>query len=224
MADYSKRKIQDIRRGDMVQGYDNVTKTLRPTRVYSLTAKTSHAVLQFNGLVKCTPEHRILSEKDGEMVFVRADDLRAGNFIIDEMGTKTEILTIERLEGDFNVYDLDEDKPRTYFANGFVVEDSTPTGHGDSPTHTDTPHTDHVHADTTHLDTAHNDTTHLDTAHADIAHSDTVHADTVHADTPHDDTTHGDIVHGDTTHGDTAHGDTSPHTDSNASLVLGYDS
>jgi DNA-directed RNA polymerase beta subunit/intein/homing endonuclease len=82
----STSKIVDMKNGDNVLTADPNTLKESSSEIYAYFKTTPEKVLKFTTLsgrsVGCSPDHPLLVEKDGEMTWIHAGDLRVGDRLI----------------------------------------------------------------------------------------------------------------------------------------------
>ncbi|MBP8591306.1 Ig-like domain-containing protein [Candidatus Shapirobacteria bacterium] len=112
------KKIQDIKAGDMVltRGNENLPKLVEA----KVTKTYKHEVdryLIINGELKVTPAHRLFV--NGQ--WLTAGEVEVGDYLLDKNNQPVRVFSVEQVWGDFNVYNLEIEKYKTYFAGDIYV-------------------------------------------------------------------------------------------------------
>ncbi len=125
----STKAIEKLKKGDQVMAYDTATGILAPARVLGSTASYVSQIISFNdGLLRVTPTDQPLYVRNGSWQgWIRdPEDLTLGEqLFMPTTGTWANLTTIQSLQGNFKVYDLQVSAPNDFIANGFLVYDKT---------------------------------------------------------------------------------------------------
>jgi hypothetical protein len=113
LADGRTESIARIKKGDLLLTYNEETGTLTKSPVVgTLEAVENHHYL-FNGRIKVTAMHRIFTDKGWK----RAQDIAMGDKIRTADGRFAEIVTIDFVPGDLEVYNLEVLKNHNFFVS-----------------------------------------------------------------------------------------------------------
>jgi hypothetical protein len=113
LADGRTESIARIKKGDLLLTYNEETGTLTKSPVVgTLEAVENHHYL-FNGRIKVTAMHRIFTDKGWK----RAKDIAMGDKIRTADGRFAEIVTIDFVPGDLEVYNLEVLKNHNFFVS-----------------------------------------------------------------------------------------------------------
>jgi hypothetical protein len=127
LADGTTRPIERIRERDEVLAWDEQTESLVTAIVGRafVHGYVGGGLVAINGGVRSTPEHPVWA--NGR--WMRADELRAGDRMLDLAGASTPVASIELLSdvAEF-VYNLRVEGVHTYFADGILVHNDTKGG------------------------------------------------------------------------------------------------
>jgi len=117
MADGVYKRIADIQIGERVISLDPYTNEEYISEVLEHITHETLEYLIINGMLKISPEHNIWS--NGE--FKRAGELKIGDCLLDSFNREIPIKTIEKIEIETVVHDLNVTFPHTFYAEGFLV-------------------------------------------------------------------------------------------------------
>ena len=137
MADGSLKNIEDVTSGESVKSFRHSSLSLEEDAYKSWTATeigsgsfgTSNVVTVtdphehtnyywINYNLKVTNEHPMLAFKDGVFKFVQVQDLRVGDFLICENGTREEIFAIPKITQSCITHNMDVEDDDTYVVKG----------------------------------------------------------------------------------------------------------
>ena len=139
LADGSTKLIEELELGDLVKtvsidGLDSEVedswKTFTASSFTSTPASSTVTGIQkeqfsyyflINNLLKITFEHPVMVERSGEFLFLRAKDLLVGDKLYRQDDTWVTIDSIERIEENVNVVNINVESQDTYFADGILV-------------------------------------------------------------------------------------------------------
>lgn len=112
MSDGSYKKIEDVKKGDMVMSYDTQTGQLVPKAVVFRTERVSQdGYYVMNKDLKVTPNHLFYGSGD----WTRTRDLKVGDSLLNPNGEPVAITSLERVETPVTVYNLITEGPQDYF-------------------------------------------------------------------------------------------------------------
>lgn len=118
MKDGKYKHIEDIKIGDIILTRENENS---PRLVEAKITKTyKHLVDQYliiNGQLRVTPVHRMFI--NGKWMV--AGEIEIGDTMLDKDNHSIRIFSIEQVKGKFDVYNLEVEKYRTYFAGNIYV-------------------------------------------------------------------------------------------------------
>ena len=118
MKDFKEKNIEDVKVGDIVLTRESETSSkLVEAKVIKVLPKHPSGYLIVNGKLKVTEEHVIFAS--GEWIY--AGDLQVGDYMLDENNQKININSIEKSQKEVEVYNLEIEHYRTFFASGFYV-------------------------------------------------------------------------------------------------------
>lgn len=118
MADGSKKAIEEIKVGDQILTLETPMSLVKSVGKVSKTFR--HIVgghLLVNGSLKVTPEHRVFASGR----FMMAGELKAGDWMLRQDGSRLTVKTIEDVKGIVEVFNFTVDPYHTYFADGLYV-------------------------------------------------------------------------------------------------------
>jgi hypothetical protein len=139
LADGSTKLIEELELGDLVKtvsidGLDSEVedswKTFTASSFTSTPASSTVTGIQkeqfsyyflINNLLKITFEHPVMVERSGEFLFLRAKDLLVGDKLYGQDETWVTIDSIERIDENVNVVNINVESQDTYFADGILV-------------------------------------------------------------------------------------------------------
>ncbi|MCG2685942.1 hypothetical protein L6258_01060, partial [Candidatus Parcubacteria bacterium] len=118
MSDGPDKDIEDIEVGDLILTRDEA----RSSRLVAakVTETFEHIVSEYlliNDFLEVTPEHNLFV--NGRWTV--AEDVRPGDYLLNDRDEWFEVASIESLRGRFEVYNLEVEKQRTFFAGGVFV-------------------------------------------------------------------------------------------------------
>ena len=111
------KKISDIVRGDKVKVYNTEDETFSFSNVVNIWKHTSEHYYLLNGETKVTEMHPYYVE--GAWIMVK--DLKEGDKLLNKSGDTVPIESIERIEEDLLVYNMEVEGQHNYFANDILV-------------------------------------------------------------------------------------------------------
>lgn len=118
MAGFAKKNIEDVKLGDVVLTRESEKSSkLVEAKVIKVFAPHPSDYLIINQKLKLTEGHVIFAS--GKWIY--AKDLRIGDYMLDPDNNKIKITSIEKSKETVNVYNLEVEHYRTFFANGFYV-------------------------------------------------------------------------------------------------------
>lgn len=139
LADGSTKLIEELELGDLVKtvsidGLDSEVedawKTFTSSSFTNTPASSTVTGIQkaqfsyyflINNLLKITFEHPVMVERSGEYQFLRAKDIIVGDKIYRQDETWVTIDSIERIDENVNVVNINVESQDTYFADGILV-------------------------------------------------------------------------------------------------------
>lgn len=112
------KNIQDIKVGDVVltRESDNSSKLVE-AKVIKTYKHNVDQYLIINGELRVTPVHRLYV--NGKWII--AGEVEIGDDLLDKNNQPIKVFSIEQVRGNFDVYNLEIEKYRTYFAGDFYV-------------------------------------------------------------------------------------------------------
>jgi len=127
MADGSTKNIVDIKVGDYVlTRISEISSKLVKAKVLKLYKHPeTDDFLMINDIFKVTPNHRIFINK----IWQRVENLKIGDILLDYNNNKIIVksIKIQNWKAE-KVYNLEVEKYRTYFADGFYVHNAKTPG------------------------------------------------------------------------------------------------
>jgi hypothetical protein len=123
MADGSTKPIENIRVGDVVLSFDEISSQFKPDKVAAVADPTKadhHLVV--NGSMLLTPTHPVRSKGD----WVEIGNLKIGDTLTAADGSAVPIKSIEKVDGEVTVYNFTVNPYGTYIANGIIVHNKNP--------------------------------------------------------------------------------------------------
>ncbi len=135
MSDGSSKPIEEIKVGDQVRSFDEITGQFVQGNVVGLRGDDTTEYILLNGTTKVTANHRFyvpLSSKAVMMStrlssdvyggeWIEIGKLRPGAMLLDQNGKLIEIKSIERIKDSAPVFNFQVSPYPTYIANGIVV-------------------------------------------------------------------------------------------------------
>ena len=139
LADGSTKLIEELELGDLVKtvsidGLDSevedswktftassFTSTPASSKVTGIQKEQFSYYFLINNLLKITFEHPVMVERSGEFLFLRAKDLLVGDKLYRQDDTWVTIDSIERIDENVNVVNINVESQDTYFADGILV-------------------------------------------------------------------------------------------------------
>jgi len=123
MANGSQKNIEDIRAGDVVKSYDEVSKDFVDACVKALlsysTDRMSDYYLVINNELRVTPNHRLFVDN----MWVEAGMLSVGDVLFDAASEeKISLFSIEKSFSKERSFDLILESGNVYFADGFLAK------------------------------------------------------------------------------------------------------
>ena len=112
MGDGTEKPIEEVVPGDIVQ-----TKNGTGT-VTELMDKVVDELVEVNGKITCTPDHKFLTTEEG---YVEAKNLTKGLHTLVTIKGEEKIESIEKVNGETRVYGFETDRDHSYTANGYIV-------------------------------------------------------------------------------------------------------
>jgi len=115
----NSKKIENVKEGERILTRESErSKKLVSARVSKVYKHTVNEYIIVNGgELKVTPEHNLYV--NGRWMV--ADDLKEGFYLLDRFGEWREIVSLERRDAKVEVYNLEIEGKKTFFANGFYV-------------------------------------------------------------------------------------------------------
>jgi len=117
LADGSIKMIEDIKVGDMVLAFDEENKKTVPDKVKKFMVNKTDKYLLVNNHLKVTANHTVYS--DGE--YVAIGQLQVGDTLLNKDGQPEKISSIQEIQQEAVVYDLEVNPYHNYFAGGYLV-------------------------------------------------------------------------------------------------------
>ncbi len=139
LADGSTKLIEELELGDLVktvsiEGLDSevedawkiftsssFTSTPASSTVTGIQKAQFSYYFLINNLLKITFEHPVMVERSGEYQFLRAKDIIVGDKIYRQEETWVSVDSIERIDENVNVVNINVESQDTYFADGILV-------------------------------------------------------------------------------------------------------
>lgn len=122
MADGSQKNIEDIRAGDVVKSYDEVSKEFVDAYVKALLSysadRMSDYYLVINNELRVTPNHRLFVDN----MWVEAGMLSVGDVLFDVASEEISLFSIEKNFSKERSFDLILESGNAYFADGFLAK------------------------------------------------------------------------------------------------------
>lgn len=119
----SSVRIEEIRVGDRIWGYDPVVAKRVLTTVRGVNTKVAGTTLLFGGTLRVTGNHPVYA--NGE--WKRADAVSPNDTLLNGAGRAVRAGVPELVRGAVEVFDLTVDEPHTYFAGGYLVHNKGPS-------------------------------------------------------------------------------------------------
>lgn len=138
MADGTFKAVEDIRSKDMLKGVaiqgaptDDTIKNWSTDSleydycnvkvIHAIPVKVNSIYSFNNGIIESSESHAHFIKRGNTWKFMNAKDLIVGDYLIKKDGTTIEITSIDIIEGENFVYDIDVETQDTYIANGFIT-------------------------------------------------------------------------------------------------------
>jgi len=119
MADKSKKPVQALSAGIAILTYDNRSRSFGRCEVKKVECVTVPRFIIINGKLSVSESHQVFTT-DG---WVRAIDLRMGEFIIRDDNSAEEVRKVELINSSIEVYAVTLMKSGAFFAEGLCVSD-----------------------------------------------------------------------------------------------------
>lgn len=137
MADGGQKSISSVKTGDFVRSHDgSINKVVRAYQRETTEELLKIKVAGVTKFTKCTKGHEFLTEKNGQIVFVQAQELKVGDYLLSPTGYTDnasdvdkkfifrKILKISKFNYTGLVYDLEISNSHSYVANRVAVHNS----------------------------------------------------------------------------------------------------
>ncbi|KKT77447.1 MAG: Alpha-2-macroglobulin domain-containing protein [Microgenomates group bacterium GW2011_GWB1_44_8] len=112
------QNIQDIKVGDIVLTRESdISPKLIEAKVTKIYKHNVDQYLIINGDLRVTPVHRLFV--NGK--WMTAGEVEINDYLLDKNNQPMKVFSIEQVRGNFDVYNLEIEKYRTYFARDFYV-------------------------------------------------------------------------------------------------------
>lgn len=115
MADGRAQRIDQLKAGDMVLGFDKPTSPLKPYKVKLVAVTPAQKLVSINGTLRLTPNHDVVNAKGHK---IRASLLKAGDTLLRADGSTLLVERVETVPATSTVYNLELDGAGT----GFVAD------------------------------------------------------------------------------------------------------
>ena len=123
MADGSVKNIEDVKTGDLVASYDETTGHNKVSKIAETFVHDNNTeYLIINNQLKVTPNHPMWINGEWQ----RADSARAGDKLRHINGSYVLVDSIEKVEEQVQVYNLEVEGTNTYYADGILVHNKIP--------------------------------------------------------------------------------------------------
>lgn len=125
MADGSKKKISDLKQGELIVAYDEKSNSYVKRKVRRVVSNGKRMVVRVsteNRHIRCTVNHPFLTSG----TWTKAERLtpRSSLTIFDGKETKTEVVTNVRWDGEEETFDIEVEGTPTFIANGIVTHNT----------------------------------------------------------------------------------------------------
>lgn len=141
MSDGTTRKIEDLKEGDMlsskvIEGMPtNEDQTVMDWRnpgniklqkdsveLKNIKSLTVDTVLSFNNkTIVSSKDHLHIAKQDGVWRILRGDEIKIGDYLLEQNGKEIEVEMIDIFKGKFKVYNLDVEDNDLFIANGILT-------------------------------------------------------------------------------------------------------
>ena len=111
-----KKMIKDIKVGDVVTSYDEVSNRIQSNKVTELYNRVADSYLLINGNLKVTPNHPMMV--NGE--WMEIGRAKFGDKLRTEKGEE-KIFSIKEVKGSVEVFNLEVENDHTYYAQGYLA-------------------------------------------------------------------------------------------------------
>ena len=113
------KNIQDIQVEDIVltRESENSSRLVEAKVTKTYKHENIDQYLVINGELRVTPIHRLYINNK----WMTAGDIEVGDYLINKNNQPVQVFSIEQVRGNFNVYNLEIEKYRTYFAGDIYV-------------------------------------------------------------------------------------------------------
>lgn len=126
MADGTTRKVQSLKVGDILEGYDYQTHNLTSVELYNITETSVNQLLVINnGLLKLTPTDQPIYMRNATYTgwLINPQDLKVGDQIFSPTtGSWITITSLTYEIGNFKVYDVRTTPFNNFIANGILLD------------------------------------------------------------------------------------------------------
>jgi len=112
MEDGTEKLIEEIVPGDIIRTKNGTGM------VTELMDKVVDELVEVNGKITCTPDHKFLTTEEG---YVEAKNLTKGLHTLVTINGKEKVESIERVNRETRVYGFEIDRDHSYTANGYIV-------------------------------------------------------------------------------------------------------
>ena len=112
MGDGTEKPIEEVVPGDIVQTKGGLVT------VTELMDKVVDELVEVNGKITCTPDHKFLTTEEG---YVEAKNLTKGLHTLITINGEEKVESIEKMNRETQVYGIETDRDHSYTANGYIV-------------------------------------------------------------------------------------------------------
>ncbi len=116
--------IQDIKEGDIIMSYNELTGELEETRVIKTFSHTTNSYLVINNELKVTSNHLMFIN----WRWMEIGKANIGDKLIKYNGEEEIITSIEKVNERVKVYNLEVDKNNNYYADSYLAHNKIPGG------------------------------------------------------------------------------------------------
>lgn len=114
-----EKNIQDVKIGDVIltRESENSPKLVETKVLKTFKHENIDTYIILNGYLKVTPVHKMFVNRE----WITAGQIQTGDYVLDKSNVPVKIYSIERVYGNFTVYNLETETYHTYFAGNIYV-------------------------------------------------------------------------------------------------------
>ncbi|MDD5361342.1 MAG: polymorphic toxin-type HINT domain-containing protein [Ignavibacteria bacterium] len=116
-----QKAIQELTEGDKVLGFNEVTRKIEMSKVIQVFVTEQPGYYIINKNIKVTENHPFYV--NGK--WIRVKDIKKGDFLMDKELNPVEVFSIEMINQNTKVYNLEVDNIHTFFVHSILVHNKT---------------------------------------------------------------------------------------------------